>query len=150
MSNLSAFLADNVEKKEVEKYVASKRFFTMVKNERTGKEEKKFEEWQIGCITGEEDEQIRKSCIKRVQVPGKKNMYQPETDINAYMAKLAVRCTIYPDLNNVELQTSYKVMNAEELLRTMLTPGEYQDYLTKVQEVNGFSSMQELVEEAKN
>ncbi len=77
-------------------------------------------------------------------------MYQPETDINAYMAKLAVRCTIYPDLNNVELQTSYKVMNAEELLRTMLTPGEYQDYLTKVQEVNGFSSMQELVEEAKN
>lgn len=150
MSNLSAFLAENAEKKEVQSYVASKRFFTIVKNERTGKEEKKYEEWKIGCVTGEEDEKIRKSCVKRVQVPGKKNMYQPETDINEYMAKLATRCTVYPDLNSVELQESYKVMNAEELLRTMLTPGEYQDYLTKVQEVNGFNSMEELVEQAKN
>lgn len=150
MSNLSAFLAENAAKQEVIKYVASKRFFTMVKNEKTGKEEKKFEEWKIGCVTGEEDERIRKSCIKRVQVPGKKNLFQPETDSNEYMAKLAAKCTLYPDLNDATLQQSYGVMSAEELLRTMLTPGEYQDYLLKVQEANGFNSMDELVDQAKN
>lgn len=150
MSNLSAFLAENAAKVEAIPYVASKRFFTKVKNEKTGKEEKKYEEWKIGCVTGEEDEKIRKSCVKRVQVPGKKNMFQPETDINEYMAKLAVRCTIWPDLNDTDLQKSYGVMSAEELLRTMLTPGEYQDYLNKVQEANGFNSMEELVDQAKN
>ena len=46
----------------------------MVKNERTGKEEKKFEEWQIGCITGEEDEQIRKILYKKSSSARKKNI----------------------------------------------------------------------------
>jgi hypothetical protein len=42
-------------------------------------------------------------------------------------------------------------MGSDTLLKTMLTPGEYADYLTKVQEVNGFEvSFEETVEEAKN
>ncbi|MHB8064466.1 MAG: phage tail assembly chaperone [Ruminiclostridium sp.] len=33
----------------------------------------------------------------------------------------------------------------------MLKPGEYADFLSKIQEVNGFDvTMEELVEEAKN
>ena len=42
-------------------------------------------------------------------------------------------------------------MGAEQLLRAMLTAGEYAAYLDKVQEVCGFSrTMEDEVEEAKN
>ena len=42
-------------------------------------------------------------------------------------------------------------MGAEELLRAMLTAGEYAAYLDKVQEVCGFArTMQDEVNEAKN
>lgn len=42
-------------------------------------------------------------------------------------------------------------MGEDALLKAMLTPGEYSDYLAKVQEVNGFDiAMDELVEDAKN
>lgn len=142
MSNLSCFLAGNVIKEEVVKYAATKRIVD---------ENKKPVEWEIQCITSEEDEALRKSCTRKVQVPGKKNMYTPETDYDKYLGMLAVQCTVYPDLNNAELQDSYKVMGADKLLKRMLKPGEYQDYLKKIQEINGFeTSMEELVDEAKN
>ncbi|NFG22693.1 phage portal protein [Clostridium botulinum] len=141
MSNLSCFLAQNVVKEEIVKYVASKRF----------KEDGKLIEWEISCVTSEEDEAIRKSCTRKVQVPGKKNMFTPETDYDKYLGLLAVRCVKFPELNNAELQNSYNVMGADSLLKTMLKPGEYQDLLKKVQEINGFDTgMDELVEEAKN
>ena len=60
-------------------------------------------------------------------------------------------CTVFPNLNDKELQDSYKVMGADALLKTMLTPGEYAEYLTKIQEVCGFdTTMQDEVDEAKN
>lgn len=68
-----------------------------------------------------------------------------------YLGKLAVACTVFPNLNDKELQDSYKVMGADALLKTMLTPGEYAEYLTKIQEVCGFdTTMQDEVDEAKN
>lgn len=142
MSNLSSFLAHNALKVENIKHVASKRFVD--KN-------KKPMEWEIQCITSEEDETLRKSCTKRVPVPGKRKQFIPETDFNLYLGKLAVRCTVFPNLESAELQDSYKVMGADALLKTMLTPGEYADYLAKVQEINGFDAdFEETVEEAKN
>lgn len=41
-------------------------------------------------------------------------------------------------------------MGAEQLITTMLTPAEFEDYSTKVLQVNGFQSGDEMVEEAKN
>ena len=141
--SLTAFLAKNALKVENVKFVASKRFL----DETT----KKPVEWEIQAITGTEDEALRKSCAKRVPIPGKKHQYQKETDYDMYLGKLAVACTVFPDLNNKELQDSYKVMGAEALLKTMLTPCEYTDYLTKIQEVCGFeTSLQDEVDEAKN
>lgn len=142
MSNLSFFLSQNVIKDESIKYVASKRFVD---------EDGKPVEWEICCITSDEDEAIRKACTRKVQVPGKRNQYTPETDFNAYLGKLAARCTVYPNLNDAELQNSYGVLGADSLLKTMLKPGEYADYLTKIQEVNGFDiTMEDMVDEAKN
>ena len=57
----------------------------------------------------------------------------------------------FPSDTGKELQDSYKVMGADALLKTMLTPGEYAEYLTKIQEVCGFdTTMQDEVDEAKN
>ena len=141
--SLSAFLAKNALKVENVKFAVSKRFV----DETT----KKPIEWEIKAITGTEDESLRKSCAKRVPIPGKKSQYQKETDYDMYLGKLAVACTVFPDLNNKELQDSYKVMGAESLLKTMLTPGEYVEYIQKVQEVCGFdATLQDEVDEAKN
>lgn len=140
--SLSAFLAENALTVENVKFAASKRFMS---------DDGKPMLWEIKTITGTEDEALRKSCAKRVPIPGKKNQYQKETDYDMYLGKLAVACTVFPDLNNKELQDSYKVMGADALLKTMLTPGEYADYVQKVQEVCGFdTSLQDEVDEAKN
>lgn len=142
MSGLSAFFSQNALKEENVKYVASKRFVD---------ENKKPIEWEIKSITSVEDEALRKLCTKKKPVPGKRNLFQPETDTDKYAGLLAVKCTVSPNLNDVELQNTYGVMGADELLKTMLKPGEYADYLNKVQEVNGFEvSQEDLVEEAKN
>ena len=82
--------------------------------------------------------------------PGRKGQFTQDFDANAYLAKVAVRCTVFPNLNDAELQQSYGVMGAEQLITTMLTPAEFEDYSTKVLQVNGFQSGDEMVEEAKN
>lgn len=142
MSNLSAFLVQNVEKTENIKYVVSKRFLDG---------NQKPIEWEVRCVTSSEDEELRRNCTKRVRVPGKKNQFTNETDYNLYLGKLAAACTVFPNLNNAELQSNYGVMGADSLLKAMLLPGEYANYLAKVQEVNGFDiDFDEMVEEAKN
>lgn len=142
MSSLSAFLAENALTVEHIKFAASPRFLD---------KDKKPMEWEIKTISATEDEALRKSCAKRVPVPGKRNQYQKETDYDMYLGKLAVACTVFPDLNNAELQGSYHVMGGEALLKAMLTPGEYADYIAKIQEVCGFeTTLQDEVDEAKN
>lgn len=141
--SLSAFLAQNAKKVENAKYVASKRFVDSDGNPM---------EWELKCLESSEDEILRKSCTQRVQVKlGKRNQFIQETNYSLYAGKLAAECTVHPNLNDVELQNSYEVMGSEALLKAMLTPGEYADYLNKVQEVNGFEiSFEEDVDEAKN
>lgn len=140
--NLSAFMAQNAIQPEEIEFVASKRFVD---------ENGKPIPWKIRCITSTEDEVIRKACTKRVPIPGKRNQFTQEIDSSLYVGKLAVACTVFPDLNDAELQDSYGVMGADVLLKTMLTPGEYAAYLVKIQEVNGFDvDMQDLVDEVKN
>ena len=142
MGNLSCFLSQNAIAAENVKFVASKRFLD---------EKKKPVEWELCCVTSTEDEAIRKECTRRVPVPGRKGQYTQETDFNQYLGRLAARCTVFPNLNDKELQDSYHVMGADILLKTMLTAGEYAGYLEKVQEVNGFDVTQtEAVEDAKN
>ena len=141
MSNLSAFLAGNAVPEENIKYPASKRFVD---------ESGKPMLWEIKAITSEEDEAIREQYTKTVLAPGTRNQYTQKFDANGYLGVIAAICTVFPNLNAAELQDSYKVMGADKLLKVMLKPGEYQDYLKKVQEVNGFVPLDDLVDEAKN
>lgn len=139
--SLTAFLAQNAKKVENRKYVASSRFVD---------ENGKPIEWEICCITAGENQKLRKSCMKNVPIVGKRGQYTPEFDTAAYQAKLAVRCTVFPDLNDAELQESYGVMGAEALISTMLTGGEFDEYISALLDLNGFTDMGEMVDEAKN
>ncbi len=141
-NDLRAFMASNIEKEELIEYTVSKRF-----KDAKGEPIK----WKLKAITSKEDEKIRRKCTKKVPVAGKRGQRVPETDINEYLGEMICACIVYPNLNDKELQDSYGVMGAEELLKTMLKPGEYTDLTTEVQKINGFdTTMEEMVDEAKN
>ena len=138
--DLSAFL--NPIKEENSKFVVSSRFIG---------EDGQPEPWEIKAITGIEDEVIKNSCMVKVAVNSKRGAFTQEFDFNKYSALLATACTVYPNLNSIQLQNAYGVMGAEDLLKKMLKPGEYNNYIAKVQEINGFDIPQsDLIEEAKN
>ena len=141
-NNLTAFLSQNAIKVENTKVVVSKRFLDENKNPI---------KWEVRCLTAGEDEELRKSATKKVPVPGRRGQFQPETNIDLYLAKMAAACTVYPNLYDAELQDSYKVKTPEDLLRTMLTSGEYAEYRQTVQGMNGYDiTTEELVDDAKN
>ena len=73
-----------------------------------------------------------------------------EFDTVKYLELLADKCVVYPDLHNVKLQDYYNEMDSIKLLKKhLLNPGEYDDLMQKIQEINGYS-LDDAVEEAKN
>ena len=107
MSNLSAFMRANVEQIENHKFAASPR----IKGENG-----KPMEWEICCISADEYARIRSACIRQVPVPGKKGQYTQQLDTYTFQAKVAARCTVFPDLNNAALQNDWGVAKPEELI----------------------------------
>lgn len=140
MGGLSAFMAQNVIKQEHMRLAVSPRFM----------EDGKPVEWEARALTTEEDEALRKKFTRHVQVTGKPGQFRDEFDANGYLAAMAAACTVYPDLNDAELQDSYGALGAEALLKKMLLAGESTLYFAKLQELNGFTSFEEQVDEAKN
>ena len=124
-NSLSAFLAENAKKIDNIKYAVSDRFVD---------ENGDAIEWEVKCITAAENAE----------------QTTQEFDEAAYTAKLAARCTVFPNLNDSELQQSYHVNGADNLIVAMLTPAEFDDYTVKIIEQCGFKTGDELVEEAKN
>ena len=106
-------------------------------------------DWEFRCVTSTEDEEIRQSATKRTV--GGRGQSASETDVSLYLGRLAAKCTVFPDLNDASLQDSYGVMGADNLLRAMLTPGEYAEYLRQIQKICGFDlPFDQLVDEVKN
>lgn len=104
--------------------------------------------WEIKALTTEEDDLIRRSCTVLVPVRGGK---QEKFQTDRYLAEFTTASVVYPNLHDVELQDSYGVKDAKELLKKMLTAGEYLALTAKAQEISGFDiSLEEKVEEAKN
>lgn len=137
--NLEAFMIE--EKEEVIDYVASSRF--------KDKEGKPIA-WKLRTITAKENDELRKQCYKQIQVPGKRGQFKQDFDSSKYLELLAIRCVVEPNLNAVELQDFYHVMTAQDLLKEhLLKPAEYDNLVTKLQEINGYN-LEDAVEEAKN
>lgn len=137
--NLEAFMIE--EKEEMFEYVASTRFKDKEGNPIA---------WKLRTITAKENDEIRKQCYRQIQVLGKRGQFRQEFDTSKYLEILATKCIIEPNLNSVELQDFYHVMSATDLLKEhLLKPAEYDNLISKLQEINGYN-LEEAVEEAKN
>ncbi|MCI9000902.1 MAG: phage portal protein [Clostridia bacterium] len=137
--NLEAFMIE--EKEEVVEYVASLRFKDKEGNPIP---------WKLKSITAKENDELRKQCYKQVQVSGKRSQYKQDFDTSKYLELLALKCIVEPNLNDAKLQDFYHVMKAEDLLKEhLLKPAEYDNLVSKLQEINGYD-LEEAVEEAKN
>ncbi|AFL99761.1 Phage XkdN-like protein [Desulfitobacterium dehalogenans ATCC 51507] len=137
MSDLQDFLMDSFEDAEIIERKVS-----------LGGKEKIMKFKAISAATGDE---IRKSCRKTSFHKGQRVV---ETDQDAFVAKLIIETTVFPDFKSQELQQSWGVLGAENLLKAMkakMKDGEYATVSTIVSEINGYdTSMNDLVEEAKN
>lgn len=143
MGELSFFLKKNKKQRDHAFYPASRSFLD-------AKGEPVL--WEIRPLTTAQDEAIRDACTREVPIPGKRGQFRTRLDINAYLARQMVAAIVYPDLNNAELQDSYGVKSAEELLKEMIdNPSEYIDFGNFIREQSGFDmDLSEEIEEAKN
>lgn len=138
MSELSRFLKQNKKKRENEKYIATKSITDENGNPL---------EWEIKPIRTKEIEDIRSECVQ-IQKNSKKQKF----DSAKFNRKIAVAGTAFPNLDNKELQDSYGVYGAEQLIQELLdNAGEYDNYVEKILEISGYDKdIEEIEEEAKN
>ena len=143
MSNFSRFLKQNKIKKENTTFPATKSLVDSKGNPLL---------WTVRPLTTKENDEIRDECMIEVPVKGKPNAYRPKLNTSKYIAKMVCACVVEPNLYDKELQDSYGVMTPEDLLREMIDdPGEYQDFVTFIQNFTGFNTtLEDKVEEAKN
>lgn len=106
--------------------------------------------WEIKALTAEENEELQRRCMVNIPVPGQRGQYTRELDQIKYTAMLLTESVVFPDLNNAELQDSYKVKGADALLRKMLYASEYNKLAEEVAKVSNIENLAALVEEAKN
>lgn len=140
MNNLKAFFADKAAITETEKVVISDRFKD---------EEGKPIPFELRYLTEEEAAEIRKQSTKVTK--GRGGMKGQEFDNEKYMAVMAARSVVFPDLKNAELQKSYGVMGDGELLKKMLLAGEFSVLYEKIGQMNGFDrDINDLKDDAKN
>lgn len=66
------------------------------------------------------------------------------------LVSLLARSVVTPDLTAAELQDSYGVMGAEQLLLAMLSPGEFRALERAFASLNLVSGLDELTDKAKN
>ena len=68
-----------------------------------------------------------------------------------YVSRLAAACCTEPNFKDAKLQARYGAVGEDELMGKLLKPGQFNELMTAIMELNGFSSdMDELRDEAKN
>lgn len=142
MSKLSCFLKDNKSKRDNTTYIPTKAF-----KDENGNPIK----WIIKPLSTREYDAIRDRCMKDVPVLGKPNQYTQKLDASNFNASLIAASVVEPNLNDAQLQDSYGVKTAKDLIREMIdNPGEYNDFLAFIIDYNGFTDINDDIEEAKN
>lgn len=103
-------------------------------------------EWILHPISTKKVEEITKRNTKTTIKNGKKESTVNEENLNAELLEAVV---LYPSLNDAELQDSYGVSSANELLSVMLYPGETQVLTNALQEVMAGTKANDI-DELKN
>ena len=136
--DLKAFLNTGNKTTETFEYVPTQKFKD---------ENGKAIPWVFKKLSIDEYEAIRDECTS-INFADKGKTKFNNTLFNK---KFVCNSIVEPNLNNAELQDSYGVKKAEDLVTLMFdNAGEYYNLLGYLQEVNGFKSFSEDAEEAKN
>lgn len=137
MSELTAFLKQNKQERATIKIAASESFRNA---------DGSLLLWEIRPLKSKEAENIRMQCTSMSKKGERK------IDTEKFNRMVAAKCTVFPNLDDKDLQDSYGVMGAENLIQEMLdVDGEYQEYIKKILDISGYDkTMEDLVEEAKN
>lgn len=107
-------------------------------------EEGNIIKWKLRPLSTSEEEEIREDSTNNINGILKLNMKK-------YLEKLIAASVVYPNLYDASLQDSYHCKTPEELLKQLVNvPGEYSALAKLVQEKNGFKSLKDEVETAKN
>lgn len=132
--SFSSFFKQNVKSTPEVEYKVSDRF---------------DEPFRIKVLSETINSAIKEKAMKIAVNNGKADT---DLDMNLYSLLLCVESITYPNLNDAELQDSYGVKRPDDLLKEMLTGGEFTNLFLKVTEVNkvNYQSFEEKVEEAKN
>lgn len=117
----------------------------VVVSERFLDEEGKPLEWVLHPLNSKTVEEITKRNTVTKLVDGKKVKEKNEENLNADLLEQVV---LFPRLNDAKLQDSYGVTNVNDLLSTMLYPGETQVLTQALQDV--MSGKANTVSELKN
>lgn len=105
-------------------------------------------QWELRHITSKENEELRDSCMAE-KTEGRATVQRLKTA--EYIAKVIAASVVTPDLYNAELQDSYGVKSPAELLYALVDdPGEYGRLAAFVQQLQGFETIEEKAEQAKN
>lgn len=137
--SLKNFLKENAVKVENIKVVVSDRF-----RDNNGKPI----EWELKALTNKDTENLKKEYAR---VTWKRGIKIEDFDSDKFVLRCLTESIVYPNLDDTELQNSYGVMGAGDLLQEMLNPGEYANLINTMNEFNGFNkTFDERVDEAKN
>lgn len=132
MSNLSLFLKKNKKVRENVKYAATKSLCD---------ENGKPLEWEIKPLNSREYDQLMADCSDD----------KGKMDWVMFRERLVTACVAEPNLNSSELQDSYGVMSAEDLLRAMVDdPLEFSAFYKFVDNMSSSGNIDEKIEQAKN
>lgn len=132
MDNIKYFLKSNKKQRKNE-------FFPITNDLEDG--DGNVVEWELKPLTTDEVEALR------TEISSKGNY-----DQNKYIRKLICESVVVPNLNNIELQDSYGVKSAEELLTKILDcPGDYYKLIEKVLKLSKLDeTLADKIAEAKN
>jgi len=132
MSNLSLFLKKNKKVRENVKYAATKSLCD---------ENGKPLEWEIKPLNSREYDQLMADCSDD----------KGKMDWVMFREQLITACVAEPNLNSSELQDSYGVMSAEDLLRAMVDdPSEFSAFYKFADNLSSGGNIDEKIEQAKN
>lgn len=138
--NLTAFLKNNVEIVNQVEYVASNRI-------KAGDEPVA---WKINVLQNKVIDKLRNRYTKVIK-DGKTGVTREKFDSQGFNDAMLLESIVFPNLDDMELQDSWGVNDPLELVKAMLTPGEYADLLNAVVEAQGFEvGMDEKVRAVKN
>jgi hypothetical protein len=107
--------------------------------------------WEMKPLSSRENDEIQQACSVEVPLKGKPGQFRSTIDNARYIRKAIAASVVFPDLSDETLLKSYGALRPEDLIEEMVDDaGEWSAFILFFNKFNGFASLAEEIEEAKN